>query len=65
MMYIGCTCDRKLRSYDLNTNNRVDYFDVQGDDIYAVSFAPDSTFLATGGKAGWFTIINTVGGPNF
>lgn len=64
-MYVGCTCDTKLRSFDINTGTRADYFDVSENDIHAVSFAPDSTFIATGGKDGWFAIINTVGSPVF
>lgn len=57
-LYGGCTCDNKLKQYDTAANAINDYFNTQ-DDIYAVSYAPDGSFVATGGKRGHFNIYNT------
>lgn len=58
-IYGGCTCDNHLKEYDTNANGITDYFNTK-DDIYAVSYAPDSSFLVTGGKAGHVYIYNTI-----
>lgn len=57
-IYGGCTCDNHLKEYDTVGNGITDYFNTK-DDIYAVSYAPDSTFLVTGGKTGHVYIYNT------
>lgn len=57
-LYGGCTCDHHLKEFDTNADKITDYFNTK-DIIYAVSYASDSSFLVTGGKAGHVYIYNT------
>lgn len=62
-LYGGCTCDKSVWQLDTGSSGSFNnYFNPNKDQIWTISFAPDSTFLAAGGKAGHTYIIDITTG---
>lgn len=63
LLYGGCTCDKAL--YQLNptgaTGTLSNFINPNVDEIWAVSYSLDTTFIAAGGKNGHTYIINPSG----
>lgn len=58
-LYGGCICDKKIYEFNIDNQQKRTFIDTTKDDIYAVSHSSDSSFLAAGGKVGYFWIINS------